>query len=83
MSEEVVKLVGQNKWLSIAIEPKLFLAMIQKVAKIDVEELSSCVLYHKIARMSISNSKNVCSDTLPSKRPQESLIVMSESLFNQ
>ena len=66
--QEEVQLIWKDEWLSISINSQFLLAMTQKVAKINMEELSCLILKHKVSWMPISYSKHICCHTLASQR---------------
>ena len=66
--QEEMQLIWEDKWFSVSINSQFLFAMTQKVAKINMEELSCLILEHKVSWVPISNTKHICCHTLASQR---------------
>ena len=75
-----MQFIREDERFSISVESKFLFAMSKKVTKIDMEELSSLVLKHKVAWMSISDTEHVCGDALSCKRMQKVHVVLVETV---
>jgi len=78
VDKEVPHFFWEDEWFSISFETKFLFVMIQEMTKIDMEELTSKFVHHEITWMPISNSKSICSYTLPSRTHD---IVMMHQLY--
>ena len=62
-----MQLIGENEELSVSHEAKLLLLMVKEMTKINVKELARLLLNQVVTRMSISDTKDVSGNTLPSE----------------
>ena len=59
-----MQLVGEDERLAVTIEVHLDLSISQEVTKVDMQEGASRVLQHVVARMPVTDAKDVSCDAL-------------------
>lgn len=74
--QEVDKLFWKNKWFSVSAHPKFELSMVEEVTKIDMQELACICFKHKVAWMSVSDTKHICGNALSCQWPQIPVMVV-------
>jgi len=67
MANKVMDFARVNERFSFTFDAELHLWMEHEMAKINMEEATSRFLNHKVTGMTISNSKDISSDSLASK----------------
>lgn len=51
------------------------------MTKVDMEKFTCWIVKHEVTRMSVSNTKHICSDTLASQGTKESFVVIFQTIL--
>jgi len=65
MGQEVVELIGVNEGFAVPLQPELVLVVVQKVAKVDVEEAARVLLEHEVGGVPVAYPDTVRCHALP------------------
>ena len=65
MGEEVVELIGVNEGFAVPLQAELVLVVVQKVAKVDVEEAARVLLEHEVGGGPVAYPDTVRCHALP------------------
>ena len=63
--DDADEVFGEDEGNALAVDPKLLLAVVEKVAKVDVEHLAVLV-DHDVVRVTVTDAQNECGHTIPS-----------------
>ena len=76
--DDNLKVMSQDKWHSLSPYTKFDLEVSEKVSIVNVEELAT-LCHHNVVRVTVSNSQHICSNTVTSTRPTETLSSLLQS----
>lgn len=76
--DDDLKIMSQDKRHSLSPYTKLDLEVTKEVSIVNVEELAT-LCHHDVVRVTVSNTQHVCSNTVTSTRPTETLSCLLQS----